>query len=608
MGVSSLSCPICGTPQLPGAVICPECHTSLSAPVQEQWAAEASLLSGSAPNPSVPDTLIYERYRVVTVLRETSGGALYLAEDTELGNRRVVLKELRLAEGSPEDCREAVHAFRQEALLLSGLSHPSLPRIYEQFSEGGREYLVREYLEGQTLAEYKEHAPGGHLSVQAISGLGTRLAGVLDYLHTRQPPVVLGNLRPAHVLITPEGQVFILDVSLTRQVTSDLPKRVSTPGESRYAAPEQLQGVPRQESDQYALALILAEALTGRTAPSRLPSENGGDQPVTPSFFFSSSMPSPWPAIEGVLRQALSPNPQARYPTIQAFASALEQASRESAAPLSMRSSSAPWPGTSSAQPVPPLSRLPSTPHQPRAKLLLIAAIVIVLLAGTGTAAYGFLHLAEAAIRTSYVPPVPPTATLNLNLYYSTSIPGPGCDASGGIWRAEDVGTQVSCSASGMKLTQAANVPTIAEAFFFGPQSDYTFPQNYTIQVEASQLENRATCVGVETREQATGAGGYSFEVCGDGTWNIFQYVNATGAARLEASGDLTNTPSYIIQVTGQGTTQHFSVNGTILQDLSDTTYLDTVAVGLIVDTGSTAAGGSALFSNFIYTLKSLAP
>lgn len=569
---------------------------------------ETSLLSESAPKPGEPDTLIYERYRVMTVLRETSNGALYVAEDTELGNRRVVLKELRLAEGSPEERQEVARIFRQEALLLAELTHPSLPRIYEHFSASGCEYLVREYLEGQTLAEYVEHVPGGHLSMQAISDLGSRLAGVLDYLHTRQPPLILGNLSPAHVLITPEGQVFVLDVRLARQGTPDLPQQGLTPGESRYAAPEQLQGMLRQESDQYALALLLAEALTDRSASSRLLSESGSNQPVTHSSFFSSSMPSPWPAVEGVLRQALSPHPQDRYPTIRTFASALEQASRSSVVPLPLSAPSAPWPGMQPARPAPPLSLPPSTPHQPRAKPLLIAAIVIVLLAVTGAAAYGFLHLAETAIRTSYVPPVPPTATPDLNLYYSTSIPGPGCDTSGGIWHMEDVGTQASCSASGMKLTQATNAPYIAEVFFLGPQIDYIFPQNYTIRVETSQLENRATCAGVETREQTTGAGGYSFEVCGDGTWNIYQYVDPTGAARLEASGNLTNTPAYLIQVTGQGTTQHFSVNGTILQDLSDTTYPDTATVGLIVDTGSTATGGSALFSNFIYTLKSLVP
>lgn len=76
-----------------------------------------------------------------------------MAEDTELGNRRVAIKELRLSEGSPEDRQEAARAFQQEALLLSKLRHASLPGIYEQFSDGGSEYLEREYIEGQRLNE-----------------------------------------------------------------------------------------------------------------------------------------------------------------------------------------------------------------------------------------------------------------------------------------------------------------------------------------------------------------------------------------------------------------------------------------------------------------------
>lgn len=583
MGASPFACPNCGVVHTPGMVVC------------------------SPTNAVSPRELCHGRYRLITALRETPGGALYVAEDSELGNRRVVIKELRLADVAAEDRQEAASLFQQEALLLGGLHHASLPGIYEQFNEEGNEYLVREYVEGQTLAEYLDHLPRGRLSTPETLDLALRLAEVLEYLHTGRPPMLLGNLNPSHILLAPDGQVFLIDVRPVRQDMPGKPNPVQAPGTSRYAAPEQRQGVPSGASDQYALALILAEALCGGRSSSRSGDKRGGDPFVTPAHIFSDPGLSLEPAVEGVLRKALSRQPQDRYPTIRAFADAFFQASRNSSIRLPSGYSMATTPG---AQPLRPASLTPvQAPTRPqRWKPWLIPLLVIVVLGGSVAGIFAIARVFEQAVINTYsFPPVRPTATPDLNVYYLAEVPGPGCDTHGGMWQSESSSTQVSCSASGMKISQPINAPYIAEVFFDGPQSgDFTFPQNYTTSVQVSQLENQDTCAGVMTREQQDGAGGYSFLVCGDGTWTIFQYDQTTGYSSRLATGKINRATSYLLQVIGKDSTQRFSVNGANEVDLTDRTYLSTSSLGLVVDTGAAAAGGSAIFSTFVFSTRPL--
>src|SRR5436190_1709603 len=86
-------------------------------------------------------------------------------------------------------CGAANQAFKREAHLLAGLSHPNLPQIYDQFPEGGHWYLVMDFIEGETLEDHLHKAAGGYLPVEEVLRIGIELCTVLDYLHTRQPPI-----------------------------------------------------------------------------------------------------------------------------------------------------------------------------------------------------------------------------------------------------------------------------------------------------------------------------------------------------------------------------------------------------------------------------------
>ena len=227
--------------------------------------------------------LLRQRYRLLRQIGVGGFGAVYQAEDRQLGHRLVAVKEMSARGLSPEEAREATDGFRQEALLLARLSHPNLPRIYEQFEEDGRWYLVMDFIEGQTLDYYLAQR-GGSLPVKEALQLALQMTGVLGYLHTRQPPIVFRDLKPSNVMRTPAGDVFLIDFGIARLFKPGQAKDTIAFGSPGYAAPEQYgkaQTTPR--SDVFSLGALLHQLLTGvdpsdtpfRFAPLTMPRPAG---------------------------------------------------------------------------------------------------------------------------------------------------------------------------------------------------------------------------------------------------------------------------------------------------------------------------------------------
>ncbi len=171
---------------------------------------------------------------------------------------------------SPRDLEEATETFHREAQLLRELNHPSLPRIYAHFSEGGNWYLVMDFIQGETLEDYLARQ-GGRLPLKEVFALGIQLCKVLEYLHTRQPPVIFRDLKPANVMLTPDQRVYLIDFGIARHFTPGKQHDTIAFGSPGYAAPEQYgkaQTSPR--SDLFSLGALLHQLLTG-TDPSENP-------------------------------------------------------------------------------------------------------------------------------------------------------------------------------------------------------------------------------------------------------------------------------------------------------------------------------------------------
>jgi eukaryotic-like serine/threonine-protein kinase len=192
-------------------------------------------------------------------------GAVYQAEDTQLGGRLVAVKEMSAQSGlSAQENSEATEAFKKEALLLAELLHPNLARIYDHFSEDGRWYLAMDYIEGETLEAYLEKQQGGSLPLSETLEMGLQLCDVLDYLHTRQPPIIFRDLKPLNIMRTASGHLYLIDFGIARHFKPGQMKDTVAFGSPGYAAPEQYgktQTTPR--SDIYSLGATLHQMLTG---------------------------------------------------------------------------------------------------------------------------------------------------------------------------------------------------------------------------------------------------------------------------------------------------------------------------------------------------------
>ncbi len=209
-------------------------------------------------------SLLKQRYRLLAQIGTGGFGAVYQAQDSELGDRAVAVKEMSQRGLTPEELQEATRAFRQEALLLAGLTHPHLPRIYDHFSEDGRWYLVMDFIQGETLEAYLSKTPGGRLLVQEVLRIGAQLCTVLDYLHTRQPPIIFRDLKPANIMLTPAEDVYLIDFGIARHFTPGQTRDTVAFGSAGYAAPEQYgKAQTTTRSDIYSLGATLHQLISG---------------------------------------------------------------------------------------------------------------------------------------------------------------------------------------------------------------------------------------------------------------------------------------------------------------------------------------------------------
>ncbi|HEX6480940.1 MAG TPA: serine/threonine-protein kinase [Ktedonobacteraceae bacterium] len=198
-------------------------------------------------------------------------GSVYKATDIQSGDRLVAIKEVSLWGLHPQAMIEATTTFQREVSLLSQLDHPNLPRVYEHFQTPGHWYLVMDFIAGETLEEYQSKALNRRLLLSEVLDIGLQLCTVLDYLHSHQPPIVFRDLKPANIMRTPTGRLYLIDFGIARYFKPGQAKDTVALGSPGYAAPEQYgkaQTTPR--ADIYSLGVVVHQLLTTRD-PSEAP-------------------------------------------------------------------------------------------------------------------------------------------------------------------------------------------------------------------------------------------------------------------------------------------------------------------------------------------------
>lgn len=205
------------------------------------------------------------RYMIDRKLGVGGMGDVYLAHRSdEQFERKVAIKVMRTGISDPD----MLARFRSERQILAVLNHPNIARLYDGgVSETGLPYLVMEYIEGVPVTTYCDE---NKLDLDQRLGIFLDICRAVEHAHRNL--IVHRDLKPGNILVTPDGQVKLLDFGIAKllddqiiapddQVLTREDSRVMTPD---YASPEQIMGKPvSTASDVYALGVLLHELLTG---------------------------------------------------------------------------------------------------------------------------------------------------------------------------------------------------------------------------------------------------------------------------------------------------------------------------------------------------------
>ena len=296
-------------------------------------------------------------YRFIRSLGQGSFAQVYLGEHISLKNRAAI-KVLRAL--LSQDDREH---FISESQVIARLKHPHIMPVYESGVQEGIPFLVMPYASGGTLRQ--RHPRGRCLTPITILPYIQQIASALQYAHNEG--IVHRDLKPENLLLDLSDTLYLSDFGLTTgQQSSRTQSMIEVAGSAVYMAPELLQGKPLPASDQYALGIVVYEWLCG--AP---PFEGSFTEVANKQFFTSPPAmkpPSVSSEVEAVVMTALAKAPEHRFESIQAFASAFEQAALLDEETVRARPDSSPTPSisiasrASQATRAAPFIRPPSSP------------------------------------------------------------------------------------------------------------------------------------------------------------------------------------------------------------------------------------------------------
>jgi len=264
--------------------------------------------------------VIAERYELEELVGSGGMSSVYRASDRLL-ERQVALKVLHeqlAADG------EHVERFRSEARAVAQLSHPNIVTVIDRGEQGGRQYIVFEYVDGENLKALV--AREGPLPEREAIDLALKVAGALAFAHAHG--LVHRDVKPQNVLLGEGREAKVTDFGIARSldVQGGLTQTGTVLGTSDYIAPEQARGgKATEQTDIYSLGIVLYELLTG-DVPFH------GDNFVAvalrhindPPPSVRERRPDVSPRLDAAVRRAMAKSPQDRYPSMDDFARELQ--------------------------------------------------------------------------------------------------------------------------------------------------------------------------------------------------------------------------------------------------------------------------------------------
>ena len=214
-------------------------------------------------------SLVDGKYRILRVVGKGGMSVVYQAVN-EKANKIWAIKEVR------KDGVQNFEVVKQnlvvETDLLKRLNHPNLPSIIDVIDGEGSFLIVMDYIEGNSLNKALE--TDGAQSQDDVIEWSKQLCDVLGYLHSRKPPIIYRDMKPANVMLKPDGNVSLIDFGTAREFKSTSVEDTTCLGTQGYAAPEQYGGHGQTDArtDIYCLGATMYHLVTGHN-PSTPPYE-----------------------------------------------------------------------------------------------------------------------------------------------------------------------------------------------------------------------------------------------------------------------------------------------------------------------------------------------
>lgn len=205
------------------------------------------------------------------------------------------------------DDSDGVRSLRREFEMMRKLKHPNIVRAHQIFEQSGYLYLVMDYLEGSSLAEYASRGP---VNEDLLLEWAQQLCDTLTYLHSQNPPLIYRDLKPANVVRLPEGQLYLIDFGLLRSYKAGQSKDTQALGTFSTASPEHFTGQTDARSDLFSLGATLYLLASP------------GFKPKMPFKFppLRSLQPQYSVDLEALIQRCLQSKPADRWPSAQALA------------------------------------------------------------------------------------------------------------------------------------------------------------------------------------------------------------------------------------------------------------------------------------------------
>ena len=243
-------------------------------------------------------TVIEGKYEILKEIGRGGMSVVYLANDTHL-NRNWAVKEVR-KKGNGKNDEIVVNSLLAEANMVKRLDHPALPRIVDIIDNGTTIYIVMDFIEGESLDKILNEY--GAQPEDKVIEWAMQICDVFSYLHSQKPPIIYRDMKPANLMLKPNGNISIIDFGIAREYKEQNLADTTVLGTKGYAPPEQYSGQTDPRSDIFALGMTMHHLLTG------VDPRNG--EPYAPVRQWNPELSE---GIEAIINKCVEPAAENRY-------------------------------------------------------------------------------------------------------------------------------------------------------------------------------------------------------------------------------------------------------------------------------------------------------